>query len=225
MNRYRLHATLRALYRRYLVPPPPPAPFYMAQNPRYAGYDIGEWTYGTPEVIRLGDGATLRMGKFCSVADHVTILLVADHRTDWITTYPFPALFPEAEGISGHPTTKGDVAIGNDVWIGEGACILSGVVIGDGAVIAAQSVVTKNVDPYAIVGGNPARHIRFRFSESECAALCQVAWWNWPLSRIREAWPLLLSGDIGPFLSAYTQVEQDSPRTPYPSQPVPDPAG
>lgn len=220
MKPYQLLGPLRVLYHRYLAPPHPPAPFYMAQNPRYAGYDIGEWTYGNPDVIRFGSGATVRMGKFCSVAENVTILLVADHRTDWITTYPFPALFPEAEGIPGHPTTKGDVVIGNDVWIGEGACILSGVVIGDGAVIAARSVVTKNVDPYAIVGGNPARHIRFRFSESECAALCRIAWWNWELPRIREAWPLLLSNDIETFLSLYPHEEYDPRQSSHPVHPI-----
>jgi acetyltransferase-like isoleucine patch superfamily enzyme len=225
MKLYQLVAPLRALYRRYLVPPDALEHFYMAQNPKYAAYDIGEWTYGRPNILRWSDGATLRIGKFCSVAENVTIVLVADHRTDWITTYPFTALFSEAEQIPGHPTTKGDVVIGNDVWIGEGAYILSGVVIGDGAVIAAQSVVTKSVEPYAIVGGNPARHIRFRFSEAERTDLCRIAWWNWPLPRIREAWPLLLSGEIEAFLSTYAPQEHDSWQSPHPTQPVPNPAG
>ena len=131
------------------------------------------------------------------------IFLKADHRVDWITTYPFTAFWPEAKDYSGHPKKKGDIVIGNDVWIGHGAMILSGVHIGNGAVVAAGSIVTKNVSPYCIVGGNPAKIIRYRFSSEQIDKLERIAWWNWPRSKIVQALPLLLSNNIDFFLAAY----------------------
>lgn len=177
--------------------------FYMAGTPAYEGFEIGKWTYGLPTVKNGGEGSTLRIGKFCSIAEGVLIFLGGEHRVDWITTYPFSVLWPEGKGISGHPRSKGDVSIGNDVWIGHGAVILSGVTIGSGAVIGACSVVSSNVGPYEIVAGNPARHLRFRFSDDTIQRLCQLAWWDWPESRIEAALPLLLSGDMAEFLSAF----------------------
>jgi acetyltransferase-like isoleucine patch superfamily enzyme len=121
---------------------------------------------------------------------------------DWVTTYPVNILFGR-ERVPGLPTTKGDVVIGNDVWIGQDAFILSGVRIGNGAVIAARSVVKEDVLPYSIVAGNPAQHIKFRFSKSVIRDLLNIAWWNWPRSKLEEAWPLLLSSDIQAFIAAY----------------------
>lgn len=174
---------------------------FMKENGRFSEYEIGEWTYGKPQVLSWKDDATLKIGRFSSISQGVTILLGGDHRVDWITTYPFNVLFPKAQRFPGHPSSKGDVTIGNDVWIGREALILSGVEIGDGAVIASRSVVTKRVAPYSIVGGNPARHIKFRFTESQINELQDIAWWNWTLAEIEEAWPLLLSPDIEAFLS------------------------
>ena len=130
-------------------------------------------------------------------------MLGGEHRTDWVTTYAFTHLFPEATGFKGHPRTKGDVVIGNDVWIGYEALILSGVRVGNGAVIAARSIVTRDVEPYSIVAGNPARHIRFRFDEAAVKALEEIAWWDWPMDKIKEAWPLLLADDVKAFIAAY----------------------
>jgi acetyltransferase-like isoleucine patch superfamily enzyme len=107
------------------------------------------------------------------------------------------------ERVPGLPHTKGDVVIGNDVWIGQDALILSGVQIGNGAAIAARSVVKEDVLPYSIVAGNPAQHIKFRFSKSVIRDLQSIAWWNWPLPKIEEAWPLLLSSDIETFIATY----------------------
>jgi len=165
-------------------------------------YDIGEYTYGFPKVLSWGEGATLRIGKFCSIAEGVVILLGGEHRIDWVTTYPFSVLFPEAGEFRGHPRTKGDVVIGNDVWIGQEATILSGVTIGNGAVIAARSVVSRPVPDYAIVGGNPARVVRYRFPEPQIRALQEIAWWNWPRERIVRYLPLLLSNQIDDFIEA-----------------------
>jgi acetyltransferase-like isoleucine patch superfamily enzyme len=176
---------------------------YLIDNVEYKKYEVGEWSYGSPKILSWDEGARLAIGRFCSIADEVTIMLGGEHRTDWVTTYPFSALFEGAKNFSGHPKTKGDVLIGNDVWIGREALILSGVTIGDGAVIAARSLVTKNVAPYSIIGGNPARQIRFRFPEDKVTALLEIAWWDWPLPKIEEAWPLLLSDDINAFIAKY----------------------
>jgi acetyltransferase-like isoleucine patch superfamily enzyme len=171
-------------------------PFFMNKNRRYSKYEIGGWTYGAPRVLSWRQDATLKIGRFCAIADGVAILLGGEHRVDWVTTYPLHILFGEKKIFPGLIRSKGDVVIGNDVWIGRDALILSGVKIGDGAVVAARSVVTEDVTPYSIVGGNPARHIKFRFSESIRKDLQRIAWWNWPMGKIEENWPLLLSSDI-----------------------------
>ena len=95
------------------------------------------------------------------------------------------------------------MSIGNDVWIGTEAFILSGVTIGDGAVIAARSVVTRDVAPYAVVAGNPARQVRLRFSETVIDALERIRWWDWPITEIQSAWPLLLSSDVEAFVAKF----------------------
>jgi acetyltransferase-like isoleucine patch superfamily enzyme len=151
-------------------------------------FHIGEFTYGNPEILFENDDANLTIGKFCSIAENVTIFLGGNHRLDWITTYPFSALnfqFPEASNVIGHPATKGDVIIGNDVWIGRGVVIMSGVRIEDGAVIAAGSYVVKNVGKYEVWGGNPAKMLKKRFSDEEIKLLCDLQWWNWDLNKIK----------------------------------------
>ena len=168
----------------------------MCQNKKYKKYDIGEYTYGRPKVF--GDEATLKIGKFCSIAMGTTIYLGAEHHLEWVSTYPFFAKFEKAKHTSN--TTKGNVTIGNDVWIGDGALILSGVTIGDGAVIGARAVVTKNVKPYEIVGGNPAKHIRFRFSEEQIEKLLKIKWWDWDIKKIEANFDLILSDDIDKFI-------------------------
>ena len=93
--------------------------------------------------------------------------------------------------------------MGNDVWIGRNALILSGVTIGNGAVIAAGAVVTKDVAPYEVVGGVPARHIKLRFGVETVIALNRIAWWDWPMEKIQESLPLLLSADLAGFVAKY----------------------
>ena len=176
---------------------------FTAQQPAYSAYDIGEWTHGTPVVLSWGEGTTLRVGRFCSFANNVVILLGGEHRTDWVTTYPFSAIFRDASGYTGHPRTRGDVVIGHDVWLGLGALILSGVTIGNGAVVGAASVATRGVEPYSIVAGNPARHVRYRFDEHQRQALQQIRWWDRPAERIAKAWPELLCSDIDRFISLH----------------------
>jgi acetyltransferase-like isoleucine patch superfamily enzyme len=165
------------------------------------GWTVGEGTYGTPAVREWGNDGKLHIGNYCSIAGGCRILLGGNHRVDWVSTYPFSVLHPEARHIRGHPATRGDVAIGHDVWIAENVTIVSGVTIGNGAVIAAESVVGRNVPPYAIVRGNPAEVARLRFSESQIASLQEIAWWNWEPERIKAYFSLLLSGDIDAFIA------------------------
>jgi acetyltransferase-like isoleucine patch superfamily enzyme len=167
------------------------------------GYEVGDFSYGMPEVLTWGEGFKLKIGKYCSIAGGVTIFLGGNHRPDWVTTYPFSAIadvWPEGSGIEGHPKSKGDVRIGNDVWLGYKSTIMSGVSVGDGAVVAACAVVTKHVPPYAIVGGNPARIIRYRFDEETIERLMAIKWWDLPAHELRPLIPDILSSDIDTFV-------------------------
>ena len=166
-------------------------------------FDIGEHTYGVPQVLEWGEGAKLKIGKYCSIATGVKILLGGNHRIDWVTTYPFSVLtqqWPEVASIQGHPHSNGDIVIGNDVWLGMDCTIMSGVEIGDGAVVATSALVTKDVPPYAIVGGNPAKILRMRFSKQLIDQLQLVAWWDLPDENLRPILPLLLNNDIENFI-------------------------
>jgi len=166
-------------------------------------YEVGEHTYGKPRVLSWGEGSTLKIGKYCSISSGVTIFLGSEHRVDWVSTYPFPYFWEEARSIKGHPATKGDVVIGNDVWIGYEVTILSGVSIGDGAAIGAHSLVTQDVPPYAIVAGNPARILRYRFDDETIKKLLKIRWWDWPEQKVKENVHLICSADIDEFIKKF----------------------
>lgn len=168
-----------------------------AKSPNYS---VGLNSYGCPAIFEWGEGAALKVGAFCSIGPNVTVFLGGEHRTDWVSTYPFNQFWSEAAEVTGHPFTRGDVVIGNNVWIGFGATIMSGVTIGDGAVIGAQAVIAKDVEPYAIVAGNPAKMIRKRFSDETIRKLQEAAWWDWPERELRNIATLLMSGNIEEFL-------------------------
>lgn len=168
---------------------------------------VGRHTYGHEQITvrHWGEPAELTIGSFCSIADKVDVFLGGNHRPDWVTTYPFPSFadrWPKARGIEGVPATNGDVVIGNDVWIGSNATILSGVTIGDGAVVGTDSCVASDVRPYAIVAGNPATEIRFRFDLETIDKLLALRWWEWSDERIADNADLLSSADVGRFLAA-----------------------
>jgi acetyltransferase-like isoleucine patch superfamily enzyme len=164
----------------------------------------GKYTYGNPLLYYGDSGASYRSGKFCSIAEDVTIYLGGNHRLDWVTTYPFGHVHTDTFNTfngAGHPSTKGDVTIGNDVWISNKVTIMSGITIGDGAVIAHGSHVVKDIEQYSFVGGNPAKHIRYRFTPEQIKALLEIKWWDWEDDKINTYLPLLC-GNIDAFINA-----------------------
>ena len=143
----------------------------------------------------------LIIGKFCSIACGAKFLFnSANHRIASLSTYTFPLFFEEwgleKENVAQAWDQKGDIIIGNDVWIGYEAVILSGVTIGDGAVIGCRAVVTKDVPPYTIVGGVPAKPIRKRFDEETIKELQKIKWWDWPEEKIAGKIPAIQAGDL-----------------------------
>ncbi|MGB3209077.1 MAG: CatB-related O-acetyltransferase [Desulforhopalus sp.] len=173
---------------------------YLRSNPRFSDFDVGDWTYGTPNVFLGRTHGKFKIGKYCSIGPNVEIVLVGDHRTDFVTTYPFSVFFEEYRHLKGYPRHRGDVVIGNDVWLCYGARILSGTTIGDGAVIGMNAVVTKDIPPYAVVVGNPAKIIRYRFKPEIIEKLLSIKWWAWPHDKVLKAAPYLANEDIDKFI-------------------------
>lgn len=173
---------------------------YISNLPKKLNIEIGEYTYysdnkNSPEKFYnniehhyefMGD--KLIIGKFCAIAEGIKFIMNgANHRMDGITTYPFNIFGGGWEKIT--PTVeqlpfRGDTVIGNDVWIGQNVTIMPGVKIGDGAIIAANSTIVKNVEPYTIHGGNPAKFIKKRFSDQKVEFLLMIQWWNWDEEKI-----------------------------------------
>ncbi|MEY8246473.1 CatB-related O-acetyltransferase [Heminiphilus faecis] len=143
----------------------------------------------------------LIIGKFCSIACGAKFIFnCANHTLKSLSTYTFPLFFeewdlPKSEVASAWDN-KGDIVIGNDVWIGYDAVIMAGVTIGDGAIIGTRAVVTKDVEPYSIVGGVPAKEIRKRFIPEEITRLLELQWWNWPIEKIKNSIPDIQSGNL-----------------------------
>lgn len=178
-------------------------------------HSIGEYSYGKPTIHWWRPDTRLVIGRYCSIAGGVNLFLGGNHRMEWVTTYPFSDLvgaWPTARGIGGTPWSKGNLFIGNDVWIGSFATIMSGVTIGDGAVIGAHSVVTRDVPPYAVVAGNPAKVVRYRFSEPVIERLLALRWWDWPRKMIEEALPSMLTSNFNEFFSKFNQDYLDGIR-------------
>jgi acetyltransferase-like isoleucine patch superfamily enzyme len=169
---------------------------------RHPAIRIGEFTYGEPLVLFADDGALLKVGRFCSIAQEVKIFLGGNHHIDRVSSYPFSIeqdIFNGASATSDR-CTKGDVNIGNDVWIGRGVSILSGITIGDGAVVGACSVVTKDVPPYGVAVGNPARVIKYRFTAEVIAGLRMIRWWDWDTEDINRKVASIQSAEVEKFV-------------------------
>ena len=144
----------------------------------------GKKSYGTISLQDSSDSNTkLYIGNYCSIADNVEFLLGGEHNTDTISTYPFKV---QNFGFDREAKSKGDIIIKDDVWIGKNAIIFSGITIGQGAVIAAGAIVTKDVEPYSIVGGVPAKIIRYRFDRDIITKLVEIQWWNWSDEMIQS---------------------------------------
>lgn len=166
---------------------------------------MGDYSYYAPTVhVFAGDTAVVRIGKFSSVAADAHFFVGGMHRTDWVTSYGLRAVF-ELPGAyeDGTPTTRGDIEVGHDCWIALESVVLSGVTIGNGAVVATRSVVTKDVRPYAIVAGNPAREVGRRFPDDQVEALERIAWWDWPIEKVLEHVEELSSPDLAAFIARH----------------------
>jgi len=146
------------------------------------------------------DADKLIVGSFCSIGSGAAFIMAGNqgHRYDWASSFPL-FYMPEEPAFAGALDAfapAGDTVIGNDVWIGTEAIVMPGVTIGHGAVIGSRALVTKDVEPYTIIGGNPGKPIRKRFSDEQIGMLLEMAWWDWPEDRLKAAMPLLCSGDI-----------------------------
>lgn len=175
----------------------------------------GKHTYGPePQIMGVQEIARgSKIGRYCSIADNLQFIVKGTHMINWVTTYPFQEIWGidvplyEINGIKGRagdPIVDGlnsPITIGNDVWIASNVKIKQGVTIGDGAILATECFVTKDVPPYAVVGGNPAKIIKYRFTEEQINELLQIKWWNWSDEEVRQAVPLLASSDIDKFIS------------------------
>ncbi|MCC8057892.1 CatB-related O-acetyltransferase [Cloacibacillus sp.] len=153
----------------------------------------------------------LLIGKFCSIACGAKFIFTsANHTMGSLSTYPFPLFFEEWETPISEVTAawdnKGDIVVGSDVWIGYEAVILSGVHIGDGAIIGTRAVVTKDVEPYTIVGGVPAKPIRRRFDQKTIHELEALRWWDLPFEQIRQLLPAIRRGDVKALVKAYWRL-------------------
>ena len=168
--------------------------------------NFGKYSYGNSIIKWPDPNAKFKCGNFCSIAQNVTIYLGGNHDTKNITTYPFGYIHHNIFNscvIENQSSTKGDVIIGNDVWIADNVTIMSGVTIGDGAVIANNSHVVKNVEPYSIYGGNPAKFIKYRFTKEQIEKLLKIKWWDWDDEKINNNIKLLCEHNIDAFIKIH----------------------
>ncbi|MBB4277157.1 type B chloramphenicol O-acetyltransferase [Rhizobium mongolense] len=167
----------------------------------YSGYYHGHSFDDCARYLLDDEGADkLVIGSFCSIGSGAAFIMAGNqgHRHEWISTFPFfwmPEV-PEFSGAENGYLPSGDTVVGNDVWIGSEVVVMPGVKVGDGAVLGTRAVVTRDVEPYSIVGGNPAKPIRKRFEDRKIELLLKMKWWDWSESELRKAMPILTKGDV-----------------------------
>lgn len=180
----------------------------MIENIHLWHADRGTYFDRHVNIFSWSDQYHIYLGKYNSIGRNCNFFLHANHRVDWITTSSqlWGPVTPEVAQMHmdmGHPICKGNIVVENDVWIGALSTVMSGVKISNGSVVAANSVVTKDVPPYAIVAGNPAKIVKFRFNENQIESLLKISWWNWSEDRIKSEAMLLWSGDINKFIDRH----------------------
>jgi len=180
----------------------------MIENIHLWHADRGTYFDRNVNIISWSDNYHIHLGKYNSIGRDCNFFLHANHRIDWITTSSqlWGPVTPDVANLHmemGHPTCKGDIIVENDVWIGAKSTIMSGVKIHNGAVVGANSTVTKDVPPYAIVVGNPAKIVKYRFSEYEIDSLLKIAWWDWTEDRIKTEAINLWSTNINNFINRH----------------------
>lgn len=166
----------------------------------HSDIEIGEFTYGIPEIKFYDLGTKLKIGKFCSIAEGVKFLLGGGHPIYEVSQYPFDRcknIFSESNRYL--PNKSYDIIIGNDVWLGKDTLVLSGVTIGDGAIIGAGAVVSKDIPPYAVAVGNPIRIIKYRTTPENIETLLKIKWWDFPIDKINKLIPYMK--DVNLFVS------------------------
>lgn len=179
----------------------------------YSGYYHGHAFDDCARFLSREPGTDrLIVGSFCSIGSGAVFMMAGNqgHRNDWISTFPFFYMRDEEPAFAAALDAyrpAGDTVIGSDVWIGSEAMFMPGVTVGHGAVIGSRALVTRDVEPYAVVGGTPARSIRRRFPDEQVAMLLEMAWWDWPLDSLRDAMPLLCAGDV-PALHRFWQASR-----------------
>ncbi len=174
------------------------------------GVTLGRHSYGVVRsgVFKASPAAPLTVGAFCSIADAVMFLCDANHSLNAVTTFPVHKLILKQGDRDFNPTRRVGITVGNDVWIGRGALIMPGVSIGDGAIVGGGSVVTKDVAPFSVVAGNPARFVRHRVEPALAASLSEIAWWNWPDEKI-VAEADALAGPVEAFVERHRSTLAD----------------
>ena len=179
------------------------------ENVRKNLLKVGRYTYGASGIQidhYQGSESKVTIGAFCSIAKNVRIITGGIHPPDWVALFPFRIVWGLPGALSdGIPTTKGPVNIENDVWIGTDVTILSGVNIGSGAIVLAGAMVTKDIPPYSIAGGVPAKVINERFTADQIEQLLKIKWWQWSDEKIRRAIPLLSANTINEFINQYAE--------------------
>jgi acetyltransferase-like isoleucine patch superfamily enzyme len=170
--------------------------------------DRGTYFDRNVNIISWSDDYKIHVGKYCSIGRDCNFFLHANHRPDWITTSSqlWGPVTPEIANLHmgmGHPLCKGDIVVENDVWIGAKSTIMSGVKIHNGSVVGANSVVTKDIPPYAIAVGNPAKIVKYRFEERQIDALLKIKWWDWTEDRIKTEAMLMWSDKIDEFIDKH----------------------